>query len=182
MAPDGGIVVRLFQNGGVLDTVERLRDGAAKCADASLWALSDIDLVSAVEELNRLEQTIAAVKLRVITEIDGRHIPTAQLSRGTAAWLRSRLRLDAATARHLVDQAAALRRHPAVDAALCAGTIHLRQADAICASLDALPTAAELAALPAIPTRRPAWSMPRSPLIQRARPVPQPRRSRARPI
>ena len=94
----------------------------------------------------RLEQTIAAVKLHLVTEIGSRGIPVTELSRDTAAWLRSRLVLDTAAARQLIEQAAALRRHPAVDAALCAGRIHLRQAAAICDSLDALPSIAELAA------------------------------------
>ena len=135
----------MFQHSGVLDTVEQLRDGAAKCADASLWALSDTDLVTAIEQVQQLEQTVAAVKLHLIAEIDARDIPTAQNVRGTVSWLRLRLLLDPATARRLVDQAAALRRRPAVDAALCAGTIHLRQADAITDALDALPSTAALA-------------------------------------
>jgi hypothetical protein len=107
------------------------------------------DLVAAVEQLHRLEQTLAAVQLHLITEVEGRDIPTTQFCRGTAAWLRSQLLLDPATARQLTDLAVAVRRHPAVDAALCAGTIQARQAAAICEALEALPSGAELAALPA---------------------------------
>jgi Domain of unknown function (DUF222)/HNH endonuclease len=130
--------------------LERLRGGAGKCAVASLWPLSDNDLAVAIEQVHRLEQTLAAVKLHLINEIGDRGIPTAQFYRGTAAWLRSRLLLDPATARRLVEQAAEIRRHPAVDAALGAGAIQLRQAAAICETVDALPSTAELAALPAI--------------------------------
>jgi hypothetical protein len=140
-------VVRVCQPGGVLVTLERLRIDAAKCADALLWTLSDADLVTAVEQLHRLEQTLAAAKLHLIAEVDGREIPTTQRCRGTAAWLRSRLLLDAASARQLADLAAVLRRHPAVEAALCAGTIHVRQAAAICEAVDALPSNADLAAV-----------------------------------
>lgn len=130
--------------------LEELRSGARKCSVASLWPLSDTDLAVAMEQVHRLEQTLAAVKLHLINEIGDRGIPTAQFYRGTAAWLRSRLMLDPATARRLVEQAAEIRRRPAVDAALGAGAIQLRQAAAICETVDALPSTAELAALPAI--------------------------------
>jgi hypothetical protein len=64
--------------------IGRLRDGAAKCAEASLWLLSDTDLVTAVEQVHRLKQTIAAVELHLIAEIDARDVPSAQQVRGTA--------------------------------------------------------------------------------------------------
>jgi hypothetical protein len=142
-------VVRVFHNGGVLDTLQDLRDDAAKCADASLWALSDTDLITAVDQVHALQQTITAVLLHLVREADARDIPAAQHCRGTAVWLRSRLLLDAGTARRLVDQAAALARHAAVDAALCSGTIHVGQVGAITDALDALPIAAALDAVPA---------------------------------
>ena len=129
----------------MLAILKRLRDDADKCAEALLWSMSDTDLVTAVEQVHRLEQTLAAVKLHLIGEVDRRDIATSLQARDTAGWLRWRLRLDPRTARQLVDQAAAMRRHPAVDAALCAGTIHLRQAAAICDAVDALPTPVELA-------------------------------------
>ncbi len=143
----------------MLGIVGRLRDDAAKCADASLWALPEADLVAAVEQVHRLEQTIAAVKLHLIAEIDARDVAGDQLFRDTAAWLRSRLLLDPAAARQLVDQAAALRRHKAVDAALRAGDVHLRQAAAITAALDALPTTTELAALPGTSADSSVWAI-----------------------
>ena len=130
----------------MLDTVARLREDAAKCADAALWALSDTELATAVEQVHRLEQTIAAVKLHLIGEIEGRDLPSAQQVRDTVTWLRSRLLLDAPAARRLVEQAAALRQHPAVDAALSSGAIHVQQASAITDAVDALPSTAELAA------------------------------------
>jgi hypothetical protein len=39
---------------GILDQLQTL---AAKCADASVWALSDTDLAAAVQQMHRLEQT-----------------------------------------------------------------------------------------------------------------------------
>jgi Domain of unknown function (DUF222) len=126
----------------------RLQNGARKCLDASLWALSDADLADAVHQVHRLEQSIAAMKLHLVAEIEGRDLPGRQNFRDTITWLRSRLLLDANAARQLVDQASALARYPAVDAALCAGTIAVRQAAAITDSLDALPSTAEMAAVP----------------------------------
>jgi hypothetical protein len=104
-----------------LGILKRLRDDADKCADALLWSMSDTDLVTAVEQVHRLEQTLAAVKLHLIGDVDRRDIASSLQARDTAGWLRWRLRLDPGTARQLVDQAVAMRRHPAVDAALCAG-------------------------------------------------------------
>jgi hypothetical protein len=135
--------------------LERLRDDTAKCADASLWSLSDTDLETALQQVHRLQQTVTALLLHLIAEVGGRDLPGVQQVRGLPLWLRLRLVLDPATARRLVDQAAALQRHPAVDAALCAGTIHLRQADAITDALDALPTTEVLAAGSA---SDPAWT------------------------
>ena len=115
----------------MLVTLERLQDGARKCLDASPWALSDADLTTAVQQVHRLEQSIAAIKLHLVAEIEGRDLPGRQNVRDTITWLRSRLLLDATAARRLVEQAGALARYPAVDAALCAGTIAVRQAAAI---------------------------------------------------
>ncbi|HEY7273825.1 MAG TPA: DUF222 domain-containing protein, partial [Actinoplanes sp.] len=135
----------------MLETLGRLRDGAGKCVAASAWALSDDDLTVAVQQVHRLEQTLAGVKLRLIAEVQGRDLPGRQNVRDTVTWLGSRLVLDAAVARQLVQQAAALGRHPAVDAALCAGRVSVRHAEAICAAVDALPSPAELTALPDLP-------------------------------
>ena len=134
-------VVRVFDDDVVLDVVERLRVDAAKCADASAWSLSDTDLVAALDGVHRLEQTIAAVKLHLVREIDGRDIASVHHFAGTAAWLRSRLLVDPAAARTLVELATAVDQHPGVDASLCAGAIHIRQVGAITDALDALPTA-----------------------------------------
>ena len=77
----------------MLVTLQRLRDGAEKCAESSLWPLSDTDLTVAVQQVHRLEQSIAAVKLHLVAEVQGRDLPGRQNVRDTTTWLRSRLLL-----------------------------------------------------------------------------------------
>jgi hypothetical protein len=122
-----------------LDVIERLQVEAAKCAGSPGWSLSDTEVVGVLAAAHRLEQTAAAIKLHMIREADARDIASEHHVRGTAAWLRQHLRLDAAAARHLVAVAAAMDAHAGVDSSLSTGAIHLRQATAITDALDALP-------------------------------------------
>ena len=80
----------------MLVTLQRLRDGAQKCAEASLWPMSDTDLTVAVQQVHRLEQSIAAAKLHLVAEVQGRDLPGRQNLRDIATWLRSRLPATAA--------------------------------------------------------------------------------------
>jgi hypothetical protein len=129
----------VFDTWGVLEAVEQLRIDAAKCADAAAWSLADGELVDSLVAVHQLEQTVAALKLHLIRQADSRDIASAQRFRGTASWLQALLRVDPASARQLVEQAAETDRRAALDAALSRGAISLRQADAIADALDALP-------------------------------------------
>jgi hypothetical protein len=133
-------IVRVFDNGGVLEAVERLRVDAAKCAEAPVWTVPATELIDTLVALHQLEQTVAAMKLHVVRQADALDVASDQRFRNTTAWLRSLLLLDSSAARQLVEQAAGIDRRPAVDAALSKGAIHLRQAEAITDALDALPT------------------------------------------
>src|SRR4029453_6829564 len=93
----------------------RLQNGARKCLDASLWALSDADLADAVHQVHRLEQSIAAMKLHLVAEIEGRDLPGRQNFRATIAWLRSRTWLRRPRRRRLASPATSRRRR-------CAGS------------------------------------------------------------
>jgi hypothetical protein len=122
----------------VLETVEQLKIDAIKCADAAWWATTDPDVVAGLDTMHQVMQIVTAAYLHLIRQVDTRDIATAEHARTTTAWLRDRLVLDAHVARQLVDQAAALDRCPAVDAALSAGTIDIRQAVAIIDAVDLL--------------------------------------------
>jgi len=124
---------------GVWEALEQVRTDAAKQADASLWALSDAELVDCLDTAHQLAQTVAALTAHLVRQIDVRGIAAARGHRNTADWLRDRLRLDRFAARELVEQGATLDRRPELDRALAAGAIDARQVAVIADALDALP-------------------------------------------
>ena len=104
----------------------------AACADAPAWALPEHDLIAALDTAHRIEQRLAATKLALIRELDGRGTATAQGASSTAVWLRERLHLTVPAARRLVDLAGALDTgHPGVRHALADAAITLDQARVI---------------------------------------------------
>jgi hypothetical protein len=125
----------------VRDELEQLRTDAVKYAAQPVCTVRDADLVECLELVHQAEQAIAAVKLHLVRQVDIRGLEETRKWKTTASWLRSHLRIDGHMARELVDRAAGLDRRPAVDAALSAGTVDVRQADAILDSLDAIPAA-----------------------------------------
>ena len=105
--------------------------------------LTDAELVAAVGAVHVLEQQLAAAKLRLVRELDGRGVAVAQGASSTVVWLRQRLRMSVSAARRLVELASALGSGPAVlGEALSAGDVNVEQAQAIAASVTALPTEA----------------------------------------
>ncbi|MEU7849507.1 HNH endonuclease signature motif containing protein [Micromonospora parva] len=115
----------------------------AACVDAAAWALSEHDLIAALDAAHRVEQRLAAVKLALIREIDGRGTPRAQGASCTPVWLRERLRLTITAARRLVDLATALDTgNPGVRQALADGHVTLDQARVITDTVDTVHTTA----------------------------------------
>ncbi|WP_281894374.1 HNH endonuclease signature motif containing protein [Phytohabitans aurantiacus] len=108
--------------------LEQLREIAGHCAGTPVWSLSNPDLVDALHTAHDAQQMLAAVKLHLIREIQGRNLPIAQEAANTAAWLRERLHISIHTARRTVDLAQALDRRPVLDTALSSGTINMEQA------------------------------------------------------
>lgn len=127
---------------GMRETLDQLTTETTKLAAASVWSLPDGESVDALEASCRLEQAAVAIKLHLIRHIEVRGIPAAQRFRSTASWLCSRLRLDLRQARELVETAAALDRRPAVDDALRAGAVDVRQAAVIAAAVNDIPAVA----------------------------------------
>lgn len=115
----------------------------ATCADASVWALSEHDLIAALDVTHRLLQRLSAVRLALVREVDGRGTAVAQGACSTTVWLRHRLRLDVAAARRLVGLAASLDVAPsAVRGALASGTVTVEQARVIADTVSTVQTAA----------------------------------------
>jgi hypothetical protein len=111
----------------VRETLQQLRDVAGRCAGTPVWSLPDTDLVNAVHAVHDTEQMLAAVRLHLIREIDGRNLPIAQEAANTAIWLRGRLHISIHTARRLVDLARMLDQRPVLDAALSTATLNVEQ-------------------------------------------------------
>ncbi|GIJ34744.1 HNH endonuclease signature motif containing protein [Micromonospora sediminimaris] len=116
----------------MLEELERAEVATRSCVDAAVWAMPESELIDALEAAHRLEQRLAATKLALVRELDGRGVAVAQGASSTAVWLRDRLRLGVPAARRLVDLAEALdRESDEMTAALAAGRIDLEQVRAI---------------------------------------------------
>ncbi|WFF03610.1 HNH endonuclease signature motif containing protein [Micromonospora sp. WMMD964] len=116
----------------MIDELARVESAVASCADAAAWALSERDLIAALDATHRLQQRLAAVQLAVVRELDGRGTAVAQGASSTTVWLRDRLRLDVAAARRLVGLAASVDvAPPAVREALASGVVSVEQARVI---------------------------------------------------
>jgi hypothetical protein len=116
----------------MMEGLTQAEAAVAACADAAAWALPADDLIAALDAAHRIEQRLAAVKLALIRELDGRGTATAQGASSTAVWLRERLHLTVPAARRLVDLASTLDTgHPAIRQALADADITLDQAGVI---------------------------------------------------
>jgi Domain of unknown function (DUF222)/HNH endonuclease len=116
----------------VLDELAVADAAVGACVDSAVWALPESALVAAVEAVHALEQRLAAVKLALIREVDGRGVAVAHGASSTAVWVRERLRLSIPAARRLVDLAAAVDAGPpALREALSAGAVTVEQARVI---------------------------------------------------
>ncbi|MBQ1012775.1 DUF222 domain-containing protein [Micromonospora sp. M51] len=116
----------------MIDELVRAEAAVVSCADAAAWALSERDLIAALDATHRLQQRLAAVQLAVVRELDGRGVALAQGASSTAVWLRERLRLDVSAARRLVGLAASIDvAPPAVRDALASGAVSVEQARVI---------------------------------------------------
>jgi len=122
------------------EALARAATAVGDCASASVLMLSDSALVDAVDAVHVLEQQLAAVKLGLVRELDGRGVPAAQGASSTVVWLRQRLRMSVSAARRLVELASAVSSGPPVlREALSAGEVSVEQAQAIAACVAALP-------------------------------------------
>ncbi|MEJ3742285.1 DUF222 domain-containing protein [Actinomycetes bacterium KLBMP 9797] len=123
----------------MLETLTQLGGLAAGIVDAPAWPLSDDDLVTSLDEVHRLEQQLAAVRLHLIREIDGRSFVSSEHVTSTAVWLRHRYHVSAQTGTRWVTLANDLDRHPGLDAALSKGAVNTEQAQVIGHQLRQLP-------------------------------------------
>ncbi|MGC4834289.1 DUF222 domain-containing protein [Micromonospora vinacea] len=127
----------------MIDALGQAEAAVAACFDTPTWAVGEHDLVAALDATHRLEQRLAAVKLTLVRELDGRGTATTQGASSTAVWLRDRLRLGVGAARRLVELAATLdTAPPGVRDALAGGVVDVEQVRVIAATVETVHTAA----------------------------------------
>ncbi|MGQ5260010.1 DUF222 domain-containing protein [Micromonospora sp. ZYX-F-536] len=108
----------------MIDELARAESAVAATAGAATWAISEHDLIAAIDATHRLQQRLASVQLAAVRELDGRGTAMAQGASSTAVWLRDRLRLSVSAARRLVDLAASVdAAPPGVRDALASGAV-----------------------------------------------------------
>ncbi|MGC4810878.1 DUF222 domain-containing protein [Micromonospora sp. DT228] len=121
----------------MIEALEQAEAAVAACFDTPPWAAAEHDLVAALDATHRLEQRLAAVKLGLVRELDGRGTATAQGASSTAVWLRDRLRLGVGVARRLVELAATLdAAPPGVRDALAGGSVDVEQVRVIATTVE----------------------------------------------
>ncbi|MEU8110945.1 DUF222 domain-containing protein [Micromonospora sp. NPDC048947] len=118
-------------------------DAVGACTTAAIWALPEHELIAALDAAHHLEQRLAAVKLTLVRELDGRGTARRQGASSTAVWLRERLRLTVSAARRLVELAATLDAgSPGVRQALADGDLTPQQARVIADTVRTVQTTA----------------------------------------
>jgi len=90
------------------EALVRAAEAVGDCVESSVWGMSDAELIAALDSVHVLEQQLAAVKLGLVRELDGRGVPVGQGASSTVAWLRHRLRVSPSAARKLVELASAV--------------------------------------------------------------------------
>jgi hypothetical protein len=151
VSPDGAtITAQTYENQCVGETLEQLRDIAGQCAGTPVWSLPDADLVDAIHTVHDAEQMLAAAKLHLVREIDGRNLPITQQAANTAVWLREQLHISIHTARRTVDLAKTLDQRPALDVALSTAAVNVEQAQIVAKTVhdladEAAPDVVDLA-------------------------------------
>ncbi|RKN47876.1 HNH endonuclease signature motif containing protein [Micromonospora endolithica] len=127
----------------MVTAIGQLRAAVDDVVDVSPWALSEADLIAALDAVHLLEQRLAAARLGLVREVDSRGLATAQGAASTAGWLRDRLRITGRAARHMVAAAVSLDAGPApARSALAQGTITVEQALVVVEAVGALPVEA----------------------------------------
>lgn len=107
--------------------------------EAACWLLSDDEVAAALDNFAVMEARIAAAKLALVAEVDGRNLGVREAT-NTAGWLRGRLRMHPGEASRMVKLAAAVRSQCQVTgAALAAGMVSAGHAQVISEVIEQLP-------------------------------------------
>ncbi|MFC7551022.1 DUF222 domain-containing protein [Plantactinospora sp. GCM10030261] len=115
----------------------RLDEAVGDCLATDPWALSDTELLAALDAAVVSQRRIAAVVSGLVREIHGRDLPRRDGATSTTAWLRHRHRLTGRAAHLAVTDAGQLDTAPdPVRHAILTGAISLDQARIIIDTVD----------------------------------------------
>jgi hypothetical protein len=124
----------------VLEALRSIGGLVDEAAFREVWALPEGELVAALDAVHGVEQRLAALRLVLVREVDGRGVAAAHGASSTAVWLRERLRISGRASRRMVELAAALDTAPVVvGQSLAAGVINVEQARVIVDMVAHLP-------------------------------------------
>jgi hypothetical protein len=127
--------------GGVDEVLAVLDRALDDVRSMPVWSASDAALVTCLDRVQVMVSQVAALRLRLVREVDGRGLPVGQGASSTTAWLRDRYRLSGSAAHRMVRLAAALDAGlPGAADALAAGAVNVEQAQVIAAAVADLPT------------------------------------------
>lgn len=99
---------------------------------AEVWSLSDTELFAELSHIFAQEQVLAARRLALVREVDGRGLATRHGATSVVAWLRDVLRVSPHAARRMLDLARALDSKACLTSeALADGVINVEQAEVI---------------------------------------------------
>ena len=132
--------------------IKQLSTDVAALADTSLCTLPDDDLIDELQQLHHLVQSLTAIMLRRVREVDRRDLARQRHFSRTAAMLRQYLLIDSRTARDLVTHARLLEDDPTLQRAVLNGAVTIAQAAVIGEALDTLSSTGQHAHVPAART------------------------------
>ena len=111
--------------------LDRLHDGLDHALQVDVHGLTDDELLEAAADLYRSEARLAAVKARVLAEVDARQAYAAVGAQSAASWVRHRCNVPGGEAGHDVLLARSLRHLPETATKLADGEISAAHASAI---------------------------------------------------
>ena len=127
----------------------------ARAGEVELWRCSDAQLAEFLPIMNTAVHALEALRIGLLQEIDARGVTAGHAKPGgdnpyadTPSWMSLTSVISSGVARKLHRLAAALTRHPDVDAAHKDGRINTDDAFLICRTLDRPPVTIPAEALP----------------------------------
>ena len=111
--------------------LDRLHDELDRALQADVHGLSDDDVLAAAADVYRCEAQLAALKARVVGELDARQAYAAVGAQSAVQWVKHRCRVPGGRARADVLLARSLRHLPVTAAKLADGDIGEAHASAI---------------------------------------------------